>query len=917
MLPNNLAGSYRRYKEDTNVFATWLLSTAERCGYKSEYSDETPQQQSAQPRTSARLKGKARKQAKKTAAASPLTFPTSPTFLTAKLKRISTKEMLLQAEMVANFKKRPVEMPMDIRNILERAIRARTRCATWFRSAKTDEDKESNRTHEHFIATLEMALTILEPCMEKAKVAGSSSPPKGENDIPHGKNPYGMLEVEDVGGDSLDITTTDIITVSKVDTNKGHNICELDIESKADLDFVVFCFFEDLQRIQEYLKETWKLVAKGELDTVTAALVSNLSLNLARQTEDELISTYPNFFGKVPSYISIATVLHEVQLNNSRVERQDGVSKSSSLDEFIYYSTFLILYKYQKFGQMQSNGAQCVIPMNTMFSTVDSAFTRLGIPVMPAMAATNASWKNEDMLLSQMLIDLTKSEYVTFYNSMNFNEEIKKQRQASGTTVPWPFEDEFTKGLISSSVTDNIRVSVVFGARAIMDIVQILGDDAGNAYESLRRKASVASHTLRIRFDRTKEAGFQNSLKELDRDWITQAATQRAIDLGHRIQETVKNSAFVRVKSSHLRAMKNVIPDHHSLFDEFKNLKRETIWPSEDRAFYYNNNPIYCGLEWFRIAINMEKEGIILCNTVTSFFAVAHLYNALRQDGFIQGKWAALDNAIALHLGQLFNGILPTSGKQIISRFLMKTGVPASAFARNCRQSSKAMNLGVDVVRGTANMLKPTEISQALMDYLEDPTAADRLLMQSQIYERLNTTGNKAKVRQHTPLEILKGMREWLPQIIARIETPYITLTRQCSLLLVRIREAFNKELGIDNKIGRVDCAEVHPHENVMTVMNTLGEAYSTELSDDGDPNAPQATVLQIPRLLIAARVTEEFLKNVDKEEPVKPFPVPESTQLVRELSQKGKDLQEKYLAGDHSPEVLDGLRMAFAEASM
>lgn len=34
MLPEFLQGSYVRYKTDTNAFATWLLETANQCGYQ-------------------------------------------------------------------------------------------------------------------------------------------------------------------------------------------------------------------------------------------------------------------------------------------------------------------------------------------------------------------------------------------------------------------------------------------------------------------------------------------------------------------------------------------------------------------------------------------------------------------------------------------------------------------------------------------------------------------------------------------------------------------------------------------------------------------------------------------------------------------------------------------------------------------
>lgn len=68
MPPEILAGSYRRYKEDTDVFITWLSTTAKACGYKSETSSRPPIQKDAHKIPSSRLKGKARKEAQKAAA---------------------------------------------------------------------------------------------------------------------------------------------------------------------------------------------------------------------------------------------------------------------------------------------------------------------------------------------------------------------------------------------------------------------------------------------------------------------------------------------------------------------------------------------------------------------------------------------------------------------------------------------------------------------------------------------------------------------------------------------------------------------------------------------------------------------------------------------------------------------------------
>ncbi|TGO42341.1 hypothetical protein BHYA_0009g00200 [Botrytis hyacinthi] len=199
-------------------------------------------------------------------------------------------------------------------------------------------------------------------------------------------------------------------------------------------------------------------------------------------------------------------------------------------------------------------------------------------------------------------------------------------------------------------------------------------------------------------------------------------------------------------------------------------------------------------------------------------------------------------------------------------------------------------------------MFKTTKFSGALMSYLENPIAADTLLIQAQKYGRMNDSNKKAKARQGTTLEILTEMRIWLPQIIARVEIP----------LHANAARYFNN--------GPVDCAEANSKENILTVLWILGEAYGIELwSDNAHRNLRDNASIQLetPQSLIAARVTPEFLVEIGKEEPIKEFDVPEALQLKSALSQKGRELRRRYLAGDQCAEVIDGLRRAVAEASI
>src|SRR5438045_9074802 len=71
MLPDLLASSYRRYKEDTNVFTTWLYQAAQACGWKPSTKPQPVASGSPVvdvPRAP-RLKGKQRKLAREAAKA--------------------------------------------------------------------------------------------------------------------------------------------------------------------------------------------------------------------------------------------------------------------------------------------------------------------------------------------------------------------------------------------------------------------------------------------------------------------------------------------------------------------------------------------------------------------------------------------------------------------------------------------------------------------------------------------------------------------------------------------------------------------------------------------------------------------------------------------------------------------------------
>jgi hypothetical protein len=62
-------------------------------------------------------------------------------------------------------------------------------------------------------------------------------------------------------------------------------VYELETDNSVDRVFDVFCFFEDLHCIQQFLKDTWTKYHLGELNLLTAAIVTDVALDIARREE--------------------------------------------------------------------------------------------------------------------------------------------------------------------------------------------------------------------------------------------------------------------------------------------------------------------------------------------------------------------------------------------------------------------------------------------------------------------------------------------------------------------------------------------------------------------------------------------------------------------------------------------------------
>ncbi|KAA6408554.1 MAG: hypothetical protein FRX48_07636 [Lasallia pustulata] len=903
MLPHFLAGSYQRYKEDTTVFTTWLSKTAMTCGYK---PGDLTQQESVPPKvlsdssngrtTSARLKGRARKEAKAAGQTpkAPVSNSESPRTPIAKYA-VTAKDLLRQAEVVAASVKPRVQMPFGVLRVVERAVDARQRCSAWFQKTGVMQDAASTERHLHFIDVLQSALGILKPCCEtstpnrqaQTQDAKSTSSTSAVLGVPRDSlsNRFQALGVEDVE-DVLDITVADCGAMKAKQSSKKESACEvfeLDLNNEIDSTFDVFCFFEDLHRIQDFLKETWKSYKAGKVDLLTATATTNAAIRLVSQAEEDIIATKPQAFSKPKSYKAIAAVIFYVE---SLRRGEDSVAgsgypsvealKITPFDEFLYLPTARILMKFERIASFKVAYPQPIPPIKMSY---------LALPEL-LQTPEIQRWDKEDEFLSQHLMDQW------------FFEDIRKAIAQTRGMEP-PVMDELSQGFRKLSREGEVSTWIVFGSRVLLDIQEILGDEIVRSHKETRAAAKDVTNVLGFKtlddgrlapFQglgerwKTPDAGQVTKLDDLARIWIVENLMGRTRDMWMEKSGGLATDGFLSMDELDPEMRKHVEAQMRAKYKDYDEgpspevvakIKAygplKAIQPNKDSDFIHTHNPLYCGTLAFQLAIDREQAGISLANHHTSIFAVAHLYNALRQLDVLEERWMDMEKIIDLHIKFLFAGQLPTTPKDFHSRCCLQLGVSAQNFARNQRPGHMLRMWGAGKRGGP--QIPCTKTTDIFRQYFAGKESADRCLYQLKTLtmdeEGLKSTPSNKSIprRQLSPLQFLTRLQDWLPQVVSNMNIDYITMTRTCNRLLRRLRAKINDEMDGLYAESRVNEDSNEPMHVIM-VMSVLQDAadaefVKTEVIRDRKQVLPKSWTG--PQMELAGKVMDGFLGELEE----------------------------------------------------
>jgi hypothetical protein len=338
-LPDFLFDTHKRYKADTNRVAAWLAETAQKCGLNLDT-------QPSASRPSGRLKGKARKEARNARTPTP----------TAYLRHIITvKGFTDMAQLIAEQKPK-IPVPDSILGLLRSAISLRRRCSNWFQKKATQEEqlRESTQKHSHFIGVLEDVLHILESSstssashdlgdrVEELSLDATTLLAAEDKDTP-----YDVLYIDDAlidpsmenhdGGQDNQVTRPPPKVNYEMET------------TDEEVYFAIYCFFDDLDRLREFIRQLWSDYKNGLSDLITTSVTTNHALELVQQAEKDLASSFPEHdtYEKTAELFYLAVCILRGE-DPRMIEQPEDLVNPNMLDvaEWLYMPVHSMLHSF-------------------------------------------------------------------------------------------------------------------------------------------------------------------------------------------------------------------------------------------------------------------------------------------------------------------------------------------------------------------------------------------------------------------------------------------------------------------------------------------------------------------------------------------------------------------------------------------
>ena len=564
MIPEFLQSTYARYKADTNTFATWLLETANECGY------QPPDLAAAIPLVEeVKHKGK-----HIDSDANPLQY------------RATAKDLQEFAEVVANS---AITIPKSVLTTARGAIKSRKSVTSWFRGRG---ESASNKRHAHFITVLEQICDSLEqktnqPSKPDTKQPASTS--EAENDDANGDrflNRFAVLTVEEPPETThTQPAPTKSKKIVKVDVVEDEPK-EAEYSYLGQLGFKALCLFRDLDNMRNFISTTWSEYRDDKIDLMNAAVVTDSALRLAQDLVQEVEADWCT----APSGSS--DNIQQIIYDSAALTRGISVAPSTEIGlpynknmadiaEWCYMPTKVLLEFFANF--LQVNESHLPVFRQGSLGTYDPKADR------------------ERMSLGQKFNE-DKTILLSILPEFCLIEAYKIEMLAV---------DAITQGFAELNRSKKVTMWLCFASQIFLDVHHIMRHKTLGAFGDLRMSG--------LRIQKTIDEYFQLSKTHPPPTFWPKKGDEEIRHIGSNVQTCIIQDRFQEIRACLKLDIPGYTPEKHVLFSHHAihcglflfhlNMRMQVIgqqlvaqWYDVQRlAFLHNlviNFPTYTDLRW-------------------------------------------------------------------------------------------------------------------------------------------------------------------------------------------------------------------------------------------------------------------------------------------------------------------------------
>ncbi|KAH9885873.1 hypothetical protein F4778DRAFT_798655 [Xylariomycetidae sp. FL2044] len=658
--------SYELYKARTNVFIAWVGETTRAFGWRasSERDAEAKLQANNKQQTSKRLKGKARKEARR---AQPVAAEETRKYL------ITTVELQDQINLLGS---KSVRMPRDIALALGDCIAARDRYAKWFEKSNTGTSQE-REGHWFFLQLLKQASRKLSVSKD---VKTGSGKPGDKPDVSSARNTFDALPVE---------YTSESF---KKASSKAHPLpspkvkYEVDLRPAAEWAFVIFSMFEDINRIRTYLRGVWTRFHSGELTQVIATIITTAAIDMVGLAEEGYKDIAGAIYAMDAIDIGKRDFLAATETRGSnRTEIEGGPHSKplsdkpaindrfgvSDLDDFMLSTMAKSLYNLAQLGD-KAVGEELVLPQWMLRHYEEQPELLKNERVKQALV--------QDRFICELWIQMVFEEryrHIDEYPDLAVFQRAGLFRGAA--CVAFPYSDICTMVMRPLWTTGKVTLQTVFAAQVLWDVYQT--STSSKAQEHTRAAfVDRLKSSFRFSYPPSPDPSVIPPLHLIaSSDTSLHWHTDEEFKINARLfccQNDLETPFALGLNQALLRSEKRKEPESRTpVSPEENRANLFRVLPNPDVKFAFSANPLHLGTKLLEAVVLAEAAGLCAANNSLSVFAVAHLYHAFRQIGILERDWPEMDRVIELHKKTIFAGVLPKTPHEMAKRIGYRLGM--------------------------------------------------------------------------------------------------------------------------------------------------------------------------------------------------------------------------------------------------